>query len=76
MASDSDTTTDHKIELKWAGFELIARQFEQYCEAWPHTKALCDRIPRDMSIWNEPANRFSTQGMSVPAPVPAGDRRR
>ena len=59
MTSDSDDKAGHRIELRWAGLELTERQFEQYCEAWPHTAALVKRVPRDRSRWDEPANRFA-----------------
>ena len=76
MTSDTDDTAGHKAELRWAGFELSQRQFEQYCEAWPHTKALCDRVQRDRSIWNEPANRFALDERPAPTPSAARDRDR
>jgi len=59
MPGEPSDQTDHKTELAWAGLELSPRQFEQYCEAWPHTKALADRVPRSRSIWDGPANRFT-----------------
>ena len=78
MKNDVDRKTAHAIDLRWADLELTARQFEHYCEAWPHTDTLVRRVPRDRSRWDAPANVFAF-GPGEFGPddsAPAKDRRR
>ena len=44
--------------MKWAGLTISETQLDQLCEAYPHARAMIERLPRDRPRWDEPANVF------------------
>lgn len=58
MAEEKASRPHIAALVKWAGMTIPAKQFDQLCEAYVHVERMLDRLPRDRSRSDEPANHF------------------